>query len=354
MKASIVILNYNGEKHLKTFLPSVIAHCPVWAEIVVADNGSTDSSHTLVSKEFPEVRWLQLDKNYGFAGGYNRALKTIDATYYAILNSDVEVTEGWLATLVDEMDKNEKIAAAQPRIRAYLQRDHFEYAGASGGFMDKYGFPFCRGRIFNTCEEDIGQHQDAREVFWATGACMVVKSADFWDTGGFDEDLFAHMEEIDFCWRLKNRNRQVYCFPEARVFHLGGGTLGVQKPHKTYLNFRNNLTIIFKNENQNPLPGLLFTRMVLDGLAAGYMLFSRGFSHFFAVMRAHFYFYTHLPAILQKRKDLKAGATSFNSTGYYRRSIVKDYFLKKRKVFGALPNRYFIRQDRIKKSSARR
>lgn len=332
----------------------MVQHCPPWAEIVIADNGSTDGSKAEVRAKFPGVKWLQLEKNYGFAGGYNRALAKISSEYYAILNSDVEVTEGWLDTLVAEMDKSDKIVAAQPKIRAIRNRDYFEYAGASGGFMDKYGFPFCRGRIFDQCEKDRGQHDDAREVFWATGACLVIKSEAYWSVGGFDADLFAHMEEIDLCWRLKNRGLQIFCYPSAVVYHLGGGTLDAQNSQKTYLNFRNNLTIIVKNENQRPLFGLLFRRMTLDGLAAVAMLFSRGFSHFGAVLRAHSYFYLHLREIFDKRKKLKNDEEGFNPAGYYRGSIVKAYFLKKRQRFGSLPEEYFKFQDRNKKSTAKR
>lgn len=348
MKAAIVILNFNGEKHLRTYLPSVIEYCPDWAEVIIADNGSTDGSKQLISTAFPKATWLALDKNYGFAGGYNHALAEIEAQYYVILNNDVEVTEGWLEVLVNELDASESIVTAQPKIRSYLERGKFEHAGACGGFIDKYGYPFCRGRIFDNCETDIGQHEDPREVFWATGACMVIKSEAFWKVGGFDEDLFAHMEEIDLCWRLKNQNLQIYCYPAARVFHLGGGTLNSQKPQKTYLNFRNNLSILVKNETRQNLFVLIVKRMVLDGLAAGSLLFSSGLSHFIAVLRAHFYFYTHLPFLLRKRKELKKQNSTINRTGFYRESIVKDYFIKKRKVFGALPSRFFIRQDRTK------
>ena len=348
MKAAIVILNFNGERHLRTYLPSVISFCPDWAEVIIADNGSTDGSKEFISENFPDARWLELDKNYGFAGGYNRALAEIDAEYYAILNSDVEVTKNWLEVLVNELDKSDSIVAAQPKIRSYLEREKFEYAGACGGFIDKYGYTFCRGRLFDNCETDIGQHENAREIFWATGACLVIKSKAFWKVGGFDEDLFAHMEEIDLCWRLKNQNFQIYCYPAAKVFHLGGGTLDHQKPHKTYLNFRNNLSIIVKNETRKNLFTLVFRRMVLDGLAACQLLLSRGPSHFMAVLRAHFYFYTHLPVLLRKRRALKKQQTQINRTGFYRQSIVRDYFIKNKKVFGALPSRYFIRQDRSK------
>lgn len=352
MKVAIVILNYNGRKHLETFLPSVVSHSPAWAEIIVADNGSTDDSLSFLESHYPQIRTIEFADNHGFAEGYNLALKQIEATYYVLLNSDVEVTPNWLDTIVSEMDANERIAAAQPKIKSYTQREFFEYAGASGGFIDKYGYPFCRGRIFDNCERDIGQHDDVREIFWATGACMVVRADAYHIVEGLDKDFFAHMEEIDLCWRLKNQDYQIYCFPQSRVYHLGGGTLSAQKAHKTYLNFRNGLTLIVKNDYRKGFYRLVFTRMILDGLAAGSMIFSRGISHAFAVLRAHLYFYRHLKTVRKKRRYWRDKKTTINQTGYYRESIVKDYFLGKKKVFGALPSRFFIRQDRKKKVNA--
>lgn len=352
MKVSIVILNYNGEKHLNTFLPSVVKYCPEWAEIVVADNGSSDGSEVVVTTKFPSVKWLALDDNYGFAGGYNRALANNDAAYYAILNSDVEVTENWLGHIVEILDKHPDVVAAQPKILDYRQRDRFEYAGAAGGFMDRYGYPFCRGRIFSHCEKDHGQYDEAREVFWATGACLVIRSKAFKEAGGFDEDLFAHMEEIDLCWRLKNLGHRIFCYPGARVFHLGGGTLAAQNARKTYLNFRNNLTILVKNESESPLFPTLFKRMSLDGLAAFHMLFTRGFSHFSAVLRAHGYFYLHLRKLFSKRKQSRVVPPPFNPSGYYRGSIVREFFVHRRKKFADLNSHNF--QFRDKKSTASR
>ena len=346
MRAAVVILNYNGADHLATFLPSVVKHTPEWAKVFVADNGSSDTSLDLLENEFPTVQVVKLNKNYGFAGGYNRALEQIDAEYYVILNSDCEVTANYLEPILDKLDQDPYLAAAQPKILNYNKKDHFEYAGAAGGFIDKYGYPFCRGRLFDNCERDIGQHNDDREIFWATGACLVVRSKAFKEVTGFDEDLFAHMEEIDLCWRLKNEGYCIYCYPESTVFHMGGGTLSAQNSFKTYLNFRNNLAIIVKNDYAKNYRKRLFKRMLMDGMAAGHFLLSRGFSHFTAILRAHFHFYAHLPKIMEKRREWKEKATSPNKSGMYKNSVAKDYFRLKRKVFSALPSRGFIRQDR--------
>jgi len=346
LKAAVVILNYNGADHLATFLPSVVEHTPEWAKVFVADNGSSDTSLDLLANKFPSVQVVKLSKNYGFAGGYNRALEQIDAEYYVILNSDCEVTANYLEPILDKLDQDTSIAAAQPKILDYNKKDHFEYAGAAGGFIDKYGYPFCRGRLFDNCERDIGQHNDDREIFWATGACLIVRSKAFKEVTGFDEDLFAHMEEIDLCWRLKNEGYRIYCYPESTVFHMGGGTLSAQNSLKTYLNFRNNLAIIVKNDYAKNFRQRLFKRMIMDGMAAGHFLLSRGFSHFTAILRAHFHFYAYLPKILEKRREWKEKATSPNKSGMYKNSVAKDYFRAKRKVFSALPSRGFIRQDR--------
>ncbi|MEM9053056.1 MAG: glycosyltransferase family 2 protein [Bacteroidota bacterium] len=346
MKTAVVILNYNGEEHLKKFLPSVVEHTPATADIIVADNASTDGSLAILEDSFPSVMVLKLEQNHGFAGGYNRALKKVEADYYVLLNSDVEVTSGWLEPLIYQMDERSYITACQPKIKSYRNKKSFEYAGASGGFIDKNGFPFCRGRIFDHIERDIGQHDDEREVFWATGACLVIRSAAFHDVGGFDETLFAHMEEIDLCWRLKNQGHQIYCFPKSEVYHLGGGTLASTNPRKTYFNFRNNLSILVRNDYRGSLFRKLLKRMTFDGAAAGYMLISSGPRHFYAVLRAHFYFYVNLRRLLKERKHWQSLSESPNSTGFYRGSIVQDYFKDKKKVFGALATNLFVRQRR--------
>lgn len=344
MKTAVVILNYNGERHLKAFLPSVVRHCPQDAAVIVADNASTDTSLSYLRENHPQVRRIEMEANTGFAGGYNAALKEVDAEYYALVNSDVEVTEGWLTTLTDYLDKHPDTAAVQPKIKAFRLQDHFEYAGAAGGFIDDLGFPFCRGRMFDRCERDTGQHDDPREVFWTTGACMVIRAKAFRDAGGFDPDLFAHMEEIDLCWRLKNKGAKFFCIPQAEVFHLGGGTLSSQNPRKTYLNFRNNLIVMIKNDYRSGFLRRVLLRMVFDGGGALHLLLRKGFGHFGAVVRAHLYIYAHLNTLRVKRKTAKAAAAFPNLTGLYRGRIVTDYFFRKKRVFDALPSERFVRE----------
>lgn len=323
----------------------MVNHSPDWAEIIVADNNSTDDSLAFLRKTFPAVKIIALDKNYGFAGGYNMALKQIQTEYYVLLNSDVEVSPKWLDPIISAMSKNTAVAAAQPKIRSYHNRDHFEYAGAAGGFIDHFGFPFCRGRIFDVCERDSGQYDEDREVFWATGACLVVRSEAYWKVAGLDENFFAHMEEIDMCWRLKNQGFQIYCYPQSIVYHLGGGTLSAQSAHKTYLNFRNNLTMIVKNDYRKGIFFMLFQRMVLDGAAFFHLLFSRNYKHSLAVLKAHASFYRNLPSAIRDRKYWKNKRTGINHTGFYRNSIIKDFYLHKKKTFDALSDIDFNSQN---------
>ena len=250
---SIVILNWNGAAMLRRFLPSVIQHSAESADIVVADNASTDDSVEVLKTEFPGVRIISLDKNYGFAEGYNRALQQVESDFYLLLNSDVEVTDGWLTPLLDFMVSHPECAACQPKLLAETARDTFEYAGACGGYIDRYGYPFCRGRLFETVEKDYGQYDDVAEVLWATGACLLIRRDDYRKVGGLDSRFFAHNEEIDLCWRLCNLGRKVYCVPQSKVFHVGGGTLPKGNPKKTFLNFRNNLTMLYKNLPESEL-----------------------------------------------------------------------------------------------------
>ena len=249
MRIAVVILNWNGKHMLEQFLPSVTAYTTGDAEVIIADNGSTDDSIAFLHDHYPTLRIIQLDKNYGFADGYNRALAQVDADYYVLLNDDVEVTPNWTAPVVEQMERNPRTAICQPKLLMYDQRDTFEYAGGAGGFLDKYGYPFCRGRLFTTLEKDHGQYDDPREIFWASGAAMFVR-ADVWKKlGGLDGEFFAHMEEIDFCWRAKNAGYRVEYCPLSTVYHVGGGTLPKSNPHKTYLNFRNNIAMLYKNAN---------------------------------------------------------------------------------------------------------
>lgn len=272
MKVAIVILNWNGVKMLSTYLPSVINYSRDEAEIFVADNASTDDSMSWLSKHYPMVKQIALDRNWGFAEGYNKALGHIDAEYYILLNSDIEVTHHWLTPLIEFMDAHPQVAACQPKLLSVFDHDQFEYAGASGGFIDRYGYPFCRGRIFQTVENDDGQYDDPSKIAWATGACLMIRSRDYWETGGLDGRFFAHSEEIDLCWRLRSRGRDIYCVPDSQVYHVGGGTLPKNNPMKTFLNFRNNLTMLYKNLNDKDLKHVMRVRWWLDYLAALQML----------------------------------------------------------------------------------
>ena len=268
-KVSVVILNWNGEEMLRRFLPSVVA-CSQGegVEVCVADNASSDGSLALLETAFPSVRLVKLDANYGFAEGYNRALSQLDSEYVVLLNSDVEVTPHWLEPLVKYMDEHSEVAACQPKLLNQRNKSFFEYAGAAGGYIDKYGYPFCRGRIFDVLEEDHGQYDTVRQVFWVSGAAMFIRLKEYKEVGGLDKDFFAHMEEIDLCWRLNARSKTLVCVPQSVVFHVGGGTLGKENPRKTFLNFRNNLLMLYKNLPEKELKKVLFVRGALDWIAA--------------------------------------------------------------------------------------
>lgn len=286
-KTSVVILNWNGAEMLRRFLPSVVTFSKGRdVEVCVADNASTDASCEVVRKEFPSVRLVCLDRNYGFAEGYNRALQEVDAEYAVLLNSDVEVTEGWLSPLVKFMDCHPQLAACQPKILSYRNRDMFEYAGAAGGFIDRYGYPFCRGRIFDKIEKDTGQYDTPVSVFWATGAALMVRLDIYKETGGLDSRFFAHMEEIDFCWRLRSRGYGLACVPESKVYHVGGATLKKENPRKTYLNFRNNLLMLYKNLPDSELHSVMRVRTLLDYVAAFAFLVKGDTADFKAVLQA--------------------------------------------------------------------
>ncbi len=331
-KVAVVILNWNGEKFLQDFLSPLIKYTPDWAEIVVADNASTDNSVAFVREHFPQVRIILNDQNYGFAQGYNIALRQIDTQYYCLLNSDIEVSPNWLEPVIDFLDQRPEVAVCQPKLLSFYDRIMFEYAGASGGFIDKYGYPFCRGRLFSTLEKDIGQYDDAVDIFWATGACMFVKSSIYHELGGLDDDFFAHMEEIDFCWRVKNADYKVMCCPDSVVYHVGGGTLPKKSSHKTFLNFRNNIILLYKNLPKRRLPWVFFVRFILDNVAAVRFLFEGGFGDFMAVYRAHFSFYASLKRNIRKRSWIKHRHVG----QIYSKSIVIDYYLRKKSYFSDL------------------
>ncbi len=330
MKTALVILNWNGKKFLEQFLPSVIKHSAD-ANVFVADNGSTDDSISFLEMNFQQVNILRSAENRGFAGGYNLALKQVKADYFVLLNSDVEVTEGWLKPVIDLLNSDKSIAACQPKIKMYAKKQLFEYAGAAGGYIDKYGYPFCRGRVFETLEEDNGQYNNNCEVFWATGACMFLRSESFFKAGGFDEDFFAHMEEIDLCWRMKNLGYKIMYCAGSTVYHVGGGTLQKSNPFKTYLNFRNSLMMLIKNTQGFKLFRLLFIRAVLDDVAQLKFILSGNFKDFIAVQKAQFYVFFNFFKIRKKRKAVKE-----NISGVYNHSIVADYFLRGKKKFSDL------------------
>lgn len=331
-KLAIVILNYNGEEMLKRFIPTLL-NCSGDAEIVVADNASDDNSVATMQRCHPEVRIITLQKNWGFAEGYNRALKHVDAKYYLLLNSDVEVTEGWLDPLLSIMEADPSIAACQPKLLDYKRKTHFEYAGASGGFMDCYGYPYCRGRIFDTVEEDKGQYDTPCEIFWATGAALLVRSNCYWEVGGLDGRFFAHMEEIDFCWRLRARGHRIVCIPQSAVFHVGGATLSRSNPRKTFLNFRNNLLMLYKNLPAQRLRRVMMMRAFLDYVAAVKFLLSGDIKDFKAVVKARREYRKMRHDFLPDRIENLRCAVCENIPQMSNRSILWEYYVKGNRLF---------------------
>ena len=333
IKTAVVILNWNGKHWLEKFLANVIGHSPN-AEVIVADNNSTDGSVSYLQEYYPNIRIIQNDGNYGYAKGYNLSLQQIDAEYFVLLNSDIQVTKDWISPIISLMDSDKTISSCQPKILDYNNKNKFEYAGASGGFIDKFGYPFCRGRIFDDLEEDKEQYNDAKEVFWATGACLFVRASHFWEVGGLDEDFFAHQEEIDLCWRLKNKGYKVFVEPKSEVYHVGGGTLNVGSPFKTHLNFRNNLYMLFKNLPLSSLFIIIPIRLVLDGIASiTFLSNKKGVSHLFAVMKSHFAFYFEMPKLIAKRRKINQKSSLVGKTNY---SILVQNKLKGNKKFSEL------------------
>lgn len=300
-KLAVAILNWNGRNWLEKFLPGVVQFSQN-ADIYVIDNLSTDDSVEFLQKNFPTVHIIKNDKNYGFAGGYNEGLKSIRHEYYCLLNSDVEVTENWTKPVLELLEKNTSVSAVQPKILSYHNRSYFEFAGAAGGLIDNLGYPYCRGRVFDDVEEDKGQYDDETEIFWASGCCFFIRSKDFWMQEGFDARFFAHQEEIDLCWRLINSGKKIYYTGKACVYHVGGGTLNKQSAQKTYLNMRNNLSMMLKNLPFPQLIWLILFRLCLDGIAGVYFGLKYGFSHLWAVIRAHFSFYAQLPGTWKLRQ----------------------------------------------------
>ena len=327
---AVVILNYNGQDFLRKFLPSVVSFSE-HADVYVADNGSTDQSVALVERDFPSVKIIRLYENYGFCGGYNRALREIHCDYYILLNSDVEVTPGWIAPLKKILDTNQNAGAIQPKVLSYEQRDRFEYAGAAGGFVDSLGYPFCRGRIFDFVEKDTKQYDDTRQVFWATGACLMIRAPLYRQFGGLDEDFFAHMEEIDLCWKLQRAGFEVWYSGKSTVYHLGAGTLGYANQRKTYLNFRNGLIMITKHFDTGEIIWKLPLRISLDWLAATTFLFRRQLPHTKAVLRAHRTFLRHMRKTMAKRRILRNSYPSYPRDSVFRGLVIIEYFLKGRR-----------------------
>ena len=325
VKVAAVILNYNGEEMLRRFLPTVLENTP-GADVVVVDNDSTDSSVALVKERFPAVRLIVLDRNYGFADGYNKAMAMVDAEYALLLNSDVEVTPGWIEPLVEALDTDADVAACQPKVLDYKRKSFFEYAGAAGGFIDRYGYPFCRGRIFDTVEEDKGQYDNVSDIFWATGAAMLVRTAVYREAGGLDGTFFAHMEEIDLCWRMRARGYRIVCVPASKVYHVGGATLSAANPHKTYLNFRNNLLMLYKNLPANELGGVMRLRRVLDYVAAFKFALTGESGHFKAVLRA--------------RRDFRRMKREYAATREANLAATRTVDIKERTAYLLLWHRY--------------
>lgn len=330
MTIAVVILNWNGKALLEQFLPSV-THYSKSATIYMADNASTDNSVEYVKKNYPEVHIIQNKTNGGYSKGYNDALTHVNEDIYVLLNSDVAVTENWLEPVLSAFQEDHTLVAAQPKILDFNKPEYFEYAGAAGGFIDKMGYPFCRGRIFTTLEKDTGQYNDSRRIFWASGACFFVRKNAFWEVGGLDEDLFAHQEEIDLCWRLQTKGGVVKYIGAAAIYHLGGATLAAANPKKTFYNFRNTLLVLVKNVKGNAVWWLVFQRMLLDGVAGIQFLTQGKVHHFLAILKAHISFYSLLPKYLQKRKKW---ASTLNYQ--YITSIVWQYFVKGKKNFKKL------------------
>jgi GT2 family glycosyltransferase len=325
-KVAVVILNWNGAKLLEQFLPSVVAFSDQ-ATIYVADNASTDTSIQVIKTLFPSVIIIQNTDNYGFAKGYNESLKEIEEPYYALVNSDIEVTKDWLTPIQALFDTRPEIGIIQPKILDYKNKDFFEYAGAAGGFIDKFGYPYCRGRIFETIEKDTNQYDDEREIFWASGACFFIRKDLYRKLNGFDDDFFAHQEEIDLCWRAFNLGYKAFYTSKSKVYHVGGATLQVSNPKKTFLNFRNSLLMLLKNLPKEQLIPIIFIRLCLDALAGAQFILKGKFKHFIAILKAHFAFYGLIYKNLKKRKPPQ------QKNYFQTASIVFTYFIKNGKVF---------------------
>ena len=336
---AVAVLNWNGQKLLKEFLPSVVQHS-TQADVYLVDNNSSDESVSYVISNYPSIKIIQTNSNLGYAGGYNFAIAEIKNPFIVLLNSDIETTENWLDAPLKLLKEDNSIGACQPKIKAYKNKDSFEYAGAAGGFIDYLGYPFCRGRLFEELEKDNGQYDNDLEIFWASGACMFVNRKAFYDAGELDASFFAHMEEIDLCWRMKNSGYKIFYTSNSTVYHLGGGTLNSHSTQKTFLNFRNNLYLLFKNLPATTLFPILFARLILDGVAA--VKFSIGLKpkHSFAIVKAHFSFYANFNRLAKERRNYYHTLKGLKSTQMYSNSIVIDHFLKGAKTFSDLKGEF--------------
>lgn len=340
-------MNWNGSAMLKCFLPYLIKYSATDdTGIFVADNSSGDDSVEMMRKEFPDIPLILLERNWGFAGGYNMALRQIEADYYLLLNSDVEVSENWLVPLLSYMDSHPEVAACQPKLLDFKNRELFEYAGAAGGFIDKWGYVFCRGRIFDTIEKDEGQYDKIEHLFWATGACLMIRSADYWRAGGLDDRFFAHQEEIDLCWRLRSRNREIVSVPQSVVYHVGGATLNKSNPYKTFLNFRNNLLMLYKNLPENELNKVMRVRFWLDGLAALMFLAKFQWGDFKAVFRARREFRRLKPEFIESRRENLQRAVTTEIPERAEFSLLWRYHVKRQKTWNAI----YLKQSLLKNS----
>lgn len=333
---AVVILSYNGRKWHEQFLPLIVSEAHTGYDVIVVDNASTDDTYQYLKDNYPSVQTLQIGVNRGFSNGYAEALKQIQAKYYILLSSDFEVTHGWYPPLLHAMQRYQGLAACQPKIRYWREREYFEYAGAGGGFMDNLGYLFCRGRIFNTLEKDEGQYNDDIEVFWASGGCLMVRADLYHKAGGLDHDLYAHMEEVDLCWRLKNMGYKIGYIGQSTVYHVGGSVISYGSPQKLYYNFRNSLILLTKNERTSKLLWLFPLRLVLDGVAGLQMMAGGKFKETFTIIKAHFHFYGSIGKWLQRRKEAKKLITHRNISGIYGKSIVWQYFALRKKTFQKL------------------
>jgi GT2 family glycosyltransferase len=337
-KVAVVILNWNGKLLLEQFIPILLKYTPSEVDIVVGDNSSSDGSIEFIQSHFPKIRTIVNPENLGYAGGYNKVLEQVEAEYYVLLNSDVEVSPNWLNPIIHFLDQNLNIVAAQPKILSYYHKDLFEYAGAAGGYMDCLGYFFCRGRLFDTLEKDLGQYNDIQTIFWASGAAFFIRSQDFHEAGGFDASLFAHMEEIDLCWRLQRKGKEIAYIPEGTVYHMGGQTLKLQNSKKTYLNFRNNLIILYKNLDAQDRLRTLFLRFLMDFITWVYFLATLRWNHAWAINKAHYDFIRMFRLYPCQRKERNRSPVVLTSLlpGYFDKSLVWAYYIEGKKKFSEL------------------